>query len=118
MFGIFGSSKVRDLKPSEVHQALKDEKIILVDVREPGEFASERISGSVHHPLSSFDPKALPATNGRTIVMQCGSGIRSAKAVAQCQKAGMDVDSHLAGGIMAWKGAGLPTVSGPVKGKR
>ena len=118
MFGIFGSGKVRDWSPAEVDQGLKDAKIILVDVRELEEFQSQRIAGAIHHPLSSFEPKALPAPNGKTIVLHCGSGMRSAKAVEQCKKAGLDIDSHLAGGINAWKGAGLPTLSGPVKSGR
>ena len=61
MFGIFGSGKVRDWSPAEVDQGLKDAKIILVDVRELAEFQSQRIAGAIHHPLSSFEPKALPA---------------------------------------------------------
>lgn len=114
MFGFSESKKLRDLKPKDVHQAMKDGRIILIDVREPAEFASERIAGAIHRPLSSFDPTTLPPLNGAALVMQCGSGVRSAKAVAQCQKAGLEVDSHLAGGIAAWKAAGLPTVCGPV----
>ncbi len=118
MFGVFGSSKVRDLTASEVMKALQDGTVLLVDVREPSEYAAEHIQGAVHHPLSAFDPTRLPPTSERAIVMQYGSGMRSAKAVSQCQKAGLDVDSHLAGGIAAWKAAGFPTVSASAKGAR
>ncbi len=112
--GIFGSKKLRDLSPAEVHMGLRDGIIILIDVREVAEFAAERIAGAVNMPLSSFDPKKLPSAQGRTLVMQCGSGKRSASAVEMCQKAGLGFDAHLAGGIAAWKAAGLPTVKGPV----
>ena len=44
-------------------------------------------------------------------MLQCGSGKRSATAIGHCQKAGHSIDSHLGGGIMAWKAAGLPTVT-------
>jgi rhodanese-related sulfurtransferase len=47
----------------------------------------------------------------RTVVFRCGSGIRSAKAAAACQKAGLAHDSRLEGGIQAWKTAGYPTVA-------
>ena len=115
MAGLFGTKRCKDLKPHAVHEALKSGEVLLFDVREPQEFAAERIEGAVHFPLSSFDPRALPVSDGRPIVMQCGSGMRSAKAVGLCQQAGLEVDRHLEGGINAWKQAGLPTVSGPVR---
>lgn len=108
---MFGSSKVKDLSPSKVKAALDAHEIVLIDVREAGEYAAERIHGALLFPLSTFDPSALPDPDGRKIVMQCGSGKRSAMAVERCQKAGLAIDSHLAGGIMAWKAAGLPTVT-------
>jgi len=116
MFGMSGSRKVRDLSPAEVKQGLVGDTILLVDVREIAEFEAERIAGAINIPLSTFDPAKLPDPGGRTLVMQCGSGKRSASAVERCQKAGHEFDAHLAGGIMAWKAAGLPTVTGPLRG--
>jgi rhodanese-related sulfurtransferase len=81
---------------------------ILVDVREPDEFALQRIAGAVNVPLSRFDPHALPKADGRPTVLQCGSGRRSAMAAERCQAAGVHVDTHLAGGIGAWALAGHP----------
>jgi rhodanese-related sulfurtransferase len=107
---MFGAPKTRDLTPHEVKTALDKQEILLIDVREPDEFAAARIAGAVNMPLSSFDPAALPPAEGKAIVFQCGSGKRSASAVAACQKAGQAHDAHLAGGIMAWKSHGLPTV--------
>jgi len=106
MFG----PKIKNLTPSQVSAMLKKGEIVLIDVREPAEFAAGRIHGALNLPLSSFDPKALPAPeHPRMVVLQCGSGVRSANAIAQCQRAGIKVDSHLAGGINAWRAAGLPT---------
>ena len=104
-----GSSKVRDLTPAQVRDALKAGRIVLVDVREPAEHAAEHIQGARLAPLSTFDPAALPDAGGRPIVFHCGSGKRSALAVERCIAAGLGIDSHLAGGILAWKQAGLPT---------
>lgn len=108
---MFGAPKTKDLTPLQVQAALDAHEILLIDVREPGEFAAERIHGALNFPLSTFDPGALPEAGDRLIVFQCGSGKRSATAVGHCRKAGHDIDSHLAGGIMAWKAAGLPTVT-------
>lgn len=107
---MFGSPKTKDLTAHQVKAALDAQQVLLIDVREPEEFAAERIHGAVNVPLSSFDPKALPDPAGKTVVFSCGSGKRSATAVGHCQKAGQALDTHLTGGIMAWKAAGLPTV--------
>lgn len=107
---MFGAPKTKNLTPQQVKAALDAHEILLIDVREPAEFAVERIHGALNFPLSTFDPDSLPDAGGRTVVFQCGSGKRSATAVGHCVKAGHDsLDSHLAGGIMAWKAQGLPT---------
>ena len=108
---------VQDLAPADVALRLAERSILLVDVREPDEYAAERIHGALLYPLSTFDPRALPAT-GSKIVFQCGSGMRSAKALAAAAAAGLSVAGHLAGGIKAWKEAGLPVISiDPATGK-
>lgn len=108
---MFGAAKTKDLTAHEVKAALDSHEILLIDVREPAEFAAERIHGALNFPLSSFDPAALPKAGDKLVVFQCGSGKRSATAVDQCRKAGHAIECHLGGGIMAWKAAGLPTVS-------
>jgi rhodanese-related sulfurtransferase len=102
---------IQNLTPAEVSAKLHEGSIVLIDVRETSEFASERIHGALLFPLSTFDPAALPDDGKRPLVFQCGSGMRSAKAVAACAAAGFPHNAHLAGGIQAWKAAGLPTIS-------
>ena len=103
---------IQNLTPQEVARLMKDDAIVLIDVPGPAEYAAECIHGALLFPLSTFDPRALPDSGKRRIVFQCGSGMRSAKAVSQCQAAGLAYDSHmLRGGLKAWKAAGLPTIS-------
>ena len=101
--------QVRDLTPLEVSQGLQDGRFILVDVREPNETAVERFPEAVLVPLSSFDPAAIPDPAGRDVVFACRSGRRSVTASLAAQQQGFPYGSHLAGGILAWKAAGLPT---------
>jgi rhodanese-related sulfurtransferase len=108
---MFGAPKTTDLTPQQVKAAYDAQDILLIDVREPAEFAAERIAGAVNVPLSTFNPAALPDPAGRRVVFQCAGGKRSAAAVEACGKAGKTHDAHLAGGIAAWKAAGLPTVA-------
>ena len=100
-----------DLDPTDVARRMAERSILLVDVREPDEYAAERIHGALLYPLSTFDPRALPDTGKTHIVFQCGSGMRSAKAMAAAGAAGLSVAGHLAGGIKAWKQAGLPVIA-------
>ena len=109
MFRPSGPEPVRDLSAEEVAAELAADRILLVDVREPRETAVERIPGSVLLPLSAFDPADIPDPAGRDVVFSCSSGKRSARAAEIAQAAGLPCRSHLAGGIVAWKAAGLPT---------
>jgi rhodanese-related sulfurtransferase len=104
--------QLTDLTAAEVQTALAAGEALLVDVREPREFAAERIHGAVNYPLTTFDPKALLSSlDPSRVILSCGSGKRSGMAADLCQKAGFAVDRHLAGGIGAWKAAGLPFIS-------
>jgi rhodanese-related sulfurtransferase len=100
---------VLDLTPEEVARGLTEGRMLLVDVREPNETAVERYPGAVIVPLSSFDPDAIPDPEGRQVVFACRSGRRSINASQAAQAAGLPYDAHLAGGLLAWKAAGLPT---------
>ncbi len=102
---------LQNLTPAQIAEKLKSAEIVLIDVREPNEYAAERIHGALLFPLSTFDPRLLPDGGKRPVVFHCGSGMRSGKAAAACQAAGLPHNAHMAGGIMAWKAAGLPTIS-------
>ncbi len=100
-----------DLTPDETHALLKDHKALLIDVREPREFAVERIHGALNMPLSTFDPAFLPLDDPAKVVFQCGSGKRSAMAADKAAALFGGETKHLAGGIMAWKQAGLDVIT-------
>lgn len=104
--------QVTDLTPEEVSKGMAEGRYLLVDVREPNEVAAEAYPGAVVVPLSSFDPKAIPDPAGKQVVFACRSGKRSVTASLAAQAAGLAYDKHLAGGMLAWKAAGLPTRTG------
>ena len=106
-----GRENVRDLAPDEVARGIAEGKILLVDVREPNETAVERYPEALYLPMSEFDPAAIPDPEGRKVVFACRSGNRSVTASLIAQAAGLPYDSHLAGGMKAWKALGLPTES-------
>lgn len=83
---------------------------VLIDVREPDEYADEYIPGSVLVPLSGLDTATLPAAPGKRRVLQCLTGKRSAAALVRLAEQGIDDLLHLDGGLLAWKIAGGETI--------
>lgn len=108
---------VAEMSPQQVSDLLAQRKIVLVDVREPNEYAAERIRGALLYPLSTFNAAFLPTDDSRPVVFHCGGGMRSLTAATQRLTADGKA-THMKGGLRAWKAAGLPTVSiDPATGK-
>lgn len=108
MFGFSRKPAHRDVSPVELQALLREGTAIVVDVREPNEFAAGHIPGAQNVPLSRFDPAALPDAGGKTLILSCAGGKRSAMALDRCAASKSSVDTHLAGGFGAWTSAGLP----------
>jgi rhodanese-related sulfurtransferase len=104
-------AKVDTLDATEVAKLLEAGKVLLIDVREPAEFAAERIQGALLYPLSTFDAKLLPPDGARRVVFHCAGGKRSLAAAEQRLAAGSAHAVHMGGGIAAWKTAGLPVLA-------
>ena len=104
-------SPIETLDAIEVAKLLNAGKLLLIDVREPTEYASERIAGALLYPLSTFDATALPDDGSRRVVFHCGSGKRSLVAAERRLAAGQVHAAHMGGGIAAWKAAGLPVIA-------
>lgn len=102
---------LNEIEPKAAYAAVQGGDAILIDVREPREYAAERLHGASLHPLSTFDAAALPLDRTRQVILHCGSGKRSMDALQRCAAAGVPIDTHVRGGMMAWKQAGLPVIA-------
>ncbi len=102
----------RDWTRTELEAALAADEIILVDVREPHEFAMGRIPGARLMPLSRFDPRELPVDEGKTVVLSCAAGVRSRQALEMSRMMGLPVDTHYIGGFKDWIMSGGPVERG------
>ncbi|ETR74787.1 rhodanese [Afipia sp. P52-10] len=103
---------VEDLTPEEVAKGVAEGRYLLVDVREPNEVSAESYPDAAVVPLSTFNVDDIPDPQGKQVVFACRSGKRSVTASLAAQTAGKPYDKHLAGGIIGWKAAGLPTKAG------
>ena len=88
---------------------------LLVDVREPSEFAMVRIEGAVLMPLSTFGVRFSELPRDRPLLLQCAVGGRSATATAHLLASGYSDVTNVAGGIVGWERAGLPVRRGRVE---
>lgn len=109
-----GACKPRPVVPEITVSELKakrdrKEKFILLDVREPREYAKARIEGSTLIPLGFLESRLGELDKGAKLVVHCKVGGRSAAAVKLLRDKGYDA-VNLAGGIDAWSAQIDPTV--------
>ncbi len=106
--------KIPQVRPHDVAEALQNGRApVIVDVRSPEEWAQDgHIEGAVLIPLPALGLRVDEIPRDRPVVMVCRSGRRSQAACEALAQAGFDNVQNLAGGMIAWKRAGLPTVYG------
>lgn len=104
-------SQLQTIDAARLKQLIERDRqqIMLVDVREPGEYANERIAGAISQPLSSLNPAAIEIQADCQTILCCQSGRRSTQAAQKLFEAGFSDVTHLAGGLAAWKTAGYAT---------
>lgn len=107
-----GLPMIKSIDVATLQSKLNNDEVILIDVREPFEFASQSIKSATNIPLGDIAPHTLPNCEGKMVVMQCRSGKRSLSACKKISEAvGTDIEiCNLEGGIIAWNDAGFPTL--------
>ena len=85
---------------------------LLVDVRERDEFTRERVAGAVLLPISQFVARHAELPKDRPLLMLCQAGSRSASATMYLIQSGWPDVRNVTGGMVGWRYAGLPIVTG------
>jgi rhodanese-related sulfurtransferase len=93
---------------TDVSDPTTDDWVVL-DVREPHEWAAGHIEGAVHIPLGDLLARVGELDPHHRTVVVCSVGGRSARATAWLHQQGHDV-ANLAGGMDAWEEAQRPVV--------
>jgi rhodanese-related sulfurtransferase len=102
-------SQLTEIDAIALKQKLDLQQVILVDVRESGEYATEHIVGSISIPLSTFDENLIENNGDKPLVICCQSGMRSSRASQKLLENGYEHVMQLKGGLSSWKAAGLKT---------
>jgi rhodanese-related sulfurtransferase len=112
MPGSPGPASVTVQEAAELRRGDDGEGALIVDVREPNEFAQGRVEGAVLLPLGQFAARYTELPRDRKLLMLCRSGARSASATQFLAAQGFDNAANIEGGMIAWHNAGLPMKSG------
>ena len=103
---------MQDVEATTLKTWLERREALLIDVREPPEYAAEHIPDATLLPLSTFDPTRVPQEAGKKVVLHCVMGMRSAQAGQKLLDAGFTTVYNFRGGVQAWKDAGYATARG------
>lgn len=85
---------------------------LLLDVRNPREWAAKHIDGSVNIPLNHFQERIAEIPRDRRVAVHCAGGYRSSIAASILHQYGITNLIEMAGGLAAWEAAKLPVVKG------
>jgi adenylyltransferase/sulfurtransferase len=100
-----------EITPVELKAKMdRKEEFILVDVREPEEYAICRIPGSRLVPLRTLAERLHEISSADDVVVHCRSGMRSGQAVEFMKQAGYRRVKNLVGGILRWADDVDPTM--------
>ncbi|MFM7332051.1 MAG: rhodanese-like domain-containing protein [Brachymonas sp.] len=98
------------LNPNAAVNLMNREKAVVVDVSEATEYATGHIVGSKNLPAGELDAKLEGAVKNKQLplILVCPTGARASRLVAAAKKLGYANTQAMAGGLKAWKEAGLP----------
>ena len=104
-------SRIKETDVDEVKERLdRDDKFLLVDVREESEFAKDHLPGAIHLGKGVIErdiENRVPDLN-TPMVLYCGGGFRSAMAADNLQKMGYTNVISMDGGVRGWREKNFP----------
>lgn len=89
---------------------INDSHAVILDIREAAEFAAGHLPNARNIALGELAGRAGELPAGKPVLVYCATGVRSGAAATTLRKGGRDDVFNLAGGLQAWKQAGLPVV--------
>ena len=111
-----GASALTHINEVDVHAAsalLEQPGVCSLDVRRATEFADGHVPEATNVAHTRLAGRLDDVPHGARLVINCRSGIRSARASAYLQRSGYDV-VNVRGGFLAWQDADLPVAGAPV----
>jgi len=107
--------RIQEVTIDDVKRKLdRDEKFLLVDVREESEYAKDHLPGAIHlgKGIIERDVEERVPDLHTPMVLYCGGGFRSALAADNLQKMGYTQALSMDGGVRGWREKGFPMTKG------
>ena len=101
---LFFGPRIRTITTAELAERLEAAPVVLLDVREPYEFAAGHVPRAVNVPLGQIRARASEFDASAETYVICQSGHRSVKATKQLTKSGFSNVANVRGGTSAWTG--------------
>lgn len=108
---LFGP-KVPIITPAELAEAMRENRIVVVDIRDARDYHEAHIPGAQHVTPAQIPSALADLPADRPVVVVCRSGHRSVGAARKLLRAGRSHVFSLHGGMRAWTRAGLPVARG------
>jgi rhodanese-related sulfurtransferase len=96
-----------DVEVRRAAELVAEGEAVLLDVREQDEWHAGHAPQALHIPMSELGERFGELPSDRPLLAVCRSGNRSGQVAGALRRAGYRVD-NVAGGMQAWKDAGLP----------
>jgi len=103
-------SAAKHVNPSEAQKLIAEKKVIVLDIRTPGEFKTAHIAGATNIDFLApdFEARIDQLDANKSYLVHCASGGRSTHSLPVFHKHHFELLYHLDGGIKAWEKADLP----------
>ena len=103
-------SAVKHVGPNEAQKLIVEKKVIVLDLRTPGEFKTAHIVGATNIDFlaADFETRIDQLDANKSYLVHCATGGRSTHSLPVFNKHHFEYLYHLDGGIKAWEKAGLP----------
>lgn len=102
---------ITSITPDELADKMAEEKVLVIDVRRPGEFSAEHIDGAKSLPLDYISELMAEFPKEQTMYIHCAGGYRSMIASSILKSRGFDNLVDVAGGFAAIAQSGRFTLT-------
>jgi rhodanese-related sulfurtransferase len=96
------------LSTLQATQLINSRNAVIVDVRTAEEFSTGSLPGARNVPVDKVDEKMRDVKKDKPLIVVCATSSRASRAAAQLRAKGYGEVYVLAGGVTAWREAGLP----------
>lgn len=107
-----GEPPVPSIAPASAPAWIAEHHALVVDVREPSEYAEKHIPGAVSIPQADLATRIDEVPHDRDVLVACAGGVRSIKAAGFLRSAGFENVTNLLDGTDGWRDAGNPVEAG------